>query len=268
MSNIDKIFAGSLIYNIIKSDKNEKKANEKNLKSLHSLGEAKLKNERQEKETRDALTKLARRKRALMITSVKDFVELYSKIGKIKYMDTNVEKDMQIIEQNEISTISQNISIAATVDILSPKQEAFYVLGGIVGVSRLMVKETEQALASAKIIQKESSVLSSQYESIALSNKVIYERVIRITDILTRINILLIKSNKICNEIIENNGYDFRAYSKYEKDCITTYVMTAKTLKQIIDAPVFNNGELTKESEELLQLGEDYIRQIQAISSN
>lgn len=272
-----------IIYNIIKSDQNQKKAYEKNLKSFHALGEAQLKQNEQEKKTRAAIEKCAKRKKALLATSVQDFVKLYQKIGKLKYVETDGMRELELIGKNEIASIKENLQIMSSAQILTDRQEKWILLsgwlvgglsGGLVGglggatasLAYIIRKESEQEMASARMIQKEAAVLEAQYNSIALADEIIYERVTRITDILTNVNLLLMKSNKICSQIIETRGNDFRTYTSFEKDCITSYVISAKTLKEIIDIPIFEkDGKLSEKSNDLIALGSNYIKKLQEI---
>lgn len=259
----------SIIYDVIMYDKNQTKAHEKNLKSLHKVGEAEYKREEERKKMQAAVEKCAKRKRALITTSIKDFVELYSKIGRIKFQESEGINELEIIESKlpDIQVLTSATEVR--IDVLDSKQETmlFLTRGFLGGAARSIRKESEQQLASANIIRRQADVIAAQYESIRIADELIYERVERITASLTEINRLLRKSNTVCNEIINKNGDDVKNYSQYEKDCLMTCVNTAKMLKDIIDVPIFEeNGKISEDAEMLIDLGNNYMQEIKKIA--
>lgn len=261
----------SIIYDAIMYDKNRAKAQQKSLQALQKVGVAEYKRDEQRRKTEAVINKCVKRKKALISTSIKDFVELYSKIGKIHFQESEGIKELSTINDKLPDIEVLSVVVNAKVDMLSDKQEAilFLTRGLIGGAANSLRKEAEEDLAYAKLLSKQADVIEAQYKSIMIADEIVYQKVERITDTLTQINRLLRRSNTVCNNIIEKNGYDARTYSSFEKDCLMTCVNTAKVLKDIIDIPIFEvDGSLSSETEKLIELGNGYIQAINKVANN
>lgn len=83
------------------------------------------------------------------------------------------------------------------------------------------------------------------------------------TDVLTKLNVMFVKSIHNTEKIIDKNGVDKRNYSKADREQLATCIDLAVTIKKFIDAPIVDEeGKVTKKSEEVLMLGNTCINQV------
>ena len=78
-----------LINNMIKADRNNERADLINIKSFNKEEESNQLIRELEEKMSLSLDKLANRKRGILITSMKDFIEIYEKIKKIEFQESD-----------------------------------------------------------------------------------------------------------------------------------------------------------------------------------
>ena len=77
-------------------------------------------------------------------------------------------------------------------------------------------------------------------------------------------NALFLKSMQYTEEIINRNGVEVENYSDDEIDAIMNCINFAKALSDILKAPLFDsNGKLSKQIDDTLRTGNEYVRKIQ-----
>lgn len=253
---------GSFVENMITYDKNNAKAEEINVKALNRMGNAQREQLKQEEKTKTSLSKLANRKKGILMTSMKQFLELYEKIMIINFVEGDGIKELcfsnftpAIIE--EIKTMT---SVAGNTLNTGQTIATMLVRGGISGV---IAKESEMNVNTAQMRNKQARVIESQAETMCVSLDAIYQRSERFTEILTKLNMLLLKSISNTSIIIEKNDRDRKKYSQYERDCLQACINVASAVKKILDTPLLDtDGEVTVQSLEAIQIGEEYLNRI------
>jgi hypothetical protein len=123
--------------------------------------------------------------------------------------------------------------------------------------------DAQRNLDAARIHSKQADAAVMVEKTVSLSYQAITERANRMTDVLTRLNILFTKSIKYTNEIIDRNGLDKNNYSSEERKSLGTCINLAGTVKTILDVPIIDeNNELTEKSMIAVLMGEQSLLEI------
>ena len=137
---------------------------------------------------------------------------------------------------------------------------AFIVKGGFSGIIR---QESEINLSSARMRMSQAKVIAAQAETNIVALDGIMQRADKFSDLLSKLNVLFIKSLSTTTKLIDEKGFDRRNYNQDDRDKIATCINIASTLKKIIDSPLLNeNGELESKSKEAIEIGNEYINKI------
>ncbi|MFC3906846.1 hypothetical protein [Clostridium disporicum] len=264
------------ILDMIKADKYNSRADSINIKSFNKLAKTQELQREQQIKTSQSIIKLANRKKGIISTSINDFINLYERIMKINFIETDgirevykLNNSVGVIDEMKImiSTVSQVLTEKDTVNTFLV---GFLKFGGLTGgVSNVIEKEAELNENAARMRKKQINVIESQIKTINTSLEAIYERAERISIILAKINILFRKSIEVTSKIIDKNGADRFKYSKEEKEYIRNCMNFADAVKKILDTPLFDaNGELTIQSKEAIIAGEEFLNRINSIIDN
>ena len=264
------------ILDMIRADKYNSRADSINIKAFNKLAKTQeLQREKQIK-TSQSIIKLANRKKGIISTSINDFINLYERIMKVNFTETDGIREVYKLN-NSVEVIDEmKLMISTAAQVLTEKDAVntflvgFFKFGGLVGgVSNIISKEAELNECAARMRKKQISVIESQIETINTSLEAIYERAERISVILAKINILFRKSIEVTSKIIDKNGDDRLKYSKEEKEYIRNCMNFADAVKKILDTPLFDeNGELTIQSKEAIDSGEEFLNRINSIINN
>lgn len=251
-----------LINNMIKADRNNERADLINIKSFNKEEESNQLIRELEEKMSLSLDKLANRKRGILITSMKDFIEIYEKIKKIEFQESDGIRELY--SSNEIESKFKELESMIYVkgETLNTKQmiSTMIIKGGISG---LILKESEINMEIARTRKKIADVLVAHNENISITYDSIHKQSERIARLLAELNVLFTKSLKESKIIIDKNGNDRKKYSKYEKICIMNCINFAYTLKKIIDSKLIDsNGKLASSAIEAIKIGESYINEV------
>lgn len=257
---------GSFIENMMTADKNDAKADEINIRALNRMGDAQREQMKQEEKTQASLVKLANRKKAILISSIEQFLTLYERIIKIDFQTSDGIKEL--FNSKFTPTIIQDMKAVTSVaaNTLNTNQivATMIIKGGLSGV---IAKESELNLNVARMRNKQAKVIESQTETICVVLDAIYQRAEKLCKVLTTLNVLFIDSLRHTAEIIDQNGFNRNNYNQYDRDSIMTCINIASTVKKIIDAPLIDQeGEITLQSLEAIEIGETYLKEINYLS--
>lgn len=249
------------IANMIKADKMDAEAERRVVKALNRQNDAENDLYYHKRLTEQSLEKLVNRKKGIISTSITDFISLYEKIGKINFNQSDGMSEL--LGGSQLPVIVNEMRSMATVSnkTLTPQQTYIaFLVGGIPG---LIKKEAELNLANAKILDSSLRVAASHAESAIVVLDAIYQVFERISKLLAQLNLLLRKSIETTSLIIEKNGNSRLNYSQQDKDYIRTLINTADAVKKVIDAPLFEkDGEISQKAREVIEVGENYLEQI------
>lgn len=286
------IIGGKYIHDMMKSDKLEQQAVDKTIRSLDKLSKAQAERNAAKERMNQEVIRFGNRKRGILFSSMQQFVDLYKRIIKINFSkkeEAAIFKNFSVIEQ---SVMELNVKMVQK-DIKTPGPTKNVVAGCLVGgvgglsggilnlslgasniaamgagafvgaVSSSIVDDSKRKLEMANIEAKRARMLAIQNNSIELAYDAITQRVTRMTDVLTKLNVMFVKSIHNTEKIIDKNGVDKRNYSKADREQLATCIDLVVTIKKFIDAPIVDEeGKVTKKSEEVLMLGNTCINQV------
>ena len=250
------------IKNMVDYDRNTSKAERINIKTFNKLGEAENELNKQKEKTEKSLIRLANRKKGILSTSIKNFIDLYSQIIKVNFKEGEGIKELSKSQfsLSVVQDIKRMINVAS--ENLDTKQTVMTMVTkwGITGV---ISKEAEIDVATAQMRKKQANVIKSQLKIEYTALDAIYQRADRITNVLTKLNILFLKSIVNTKNIIEKNGMDRRNYSKHERESIQLCMNLASTIKIILDTPLLDDdGKIMEQTLNAIEIGESYLEKI------
>ena len=256
---------GGLIYTVSKTNasmKIDEKAQKKYAQAFEKLAAAEQLVNEQKNKVDNCLKKVANRKRAILSTSMVDFLDVYEKIIKINFTpgDGILELSKNIISPVKIAQI-QNMTTTALSPMTDKEILVTYLLKGIGGV---MVDDSKRTLAMASSQMKISSVVYSQAETVAVVLDAIIERSNRIAILLAKMDLLFFKSIKASIVIIEKKGAYRKNYHTGDRKTLMTCINLADAIKKVLDVPLMDgNGEITQESLSVLLNGSEYLQKLE-----
>lgn len=203
---------------------------------------------------------VAKRKRAVIESTLPRFVEVYQQIQKIAI--TISDKNDLVVYKN-FQSCGTTLQAMETVikQPLTDKQliteVIFKTLGGA------MVADSKRNLSAASSQLSAANVVYSQAQSVAELYDAIIGRAERISSLIMRMNALFLGSISETERIIAQNGTNVRAYTEQDKGVLMTCVNIAGAMSDIINIPVLDeNGELCRSAVEMIQTGEAYLEQM------
>ncbi|QOR66306.1 hypothetical protein IM538_21490 [Cytobacillus suaedae] len=253
------------IKNMVEADKSNALAEKRNLQAFEKLSLADMQVNEQLQKTENALEKLTNRKKGILCTSFKNFLDLYQKIMQINFVESDGIKELSrsILALKTISSLKPELKITVKDLTTSQSMSAFFIKGGFSGV---IAKEAEMNANYASIRNRSADVVLSQANTICVALEGIETRANKISELLARLNVPFRKSIETTSVILIENGSDRTNYSKSDKEKIMTCINLASTIKKIIDTTLIDqNGEITKESINAIQVGDDYLAKLNSL---
>lgn len=244
-------------------DTNKKEAKRMSVRAAEiyykSLAEEKKSNEKMQ----NTIARLANRKRAIISVSLPKFVEVYSKIARIE-----INKDSEGIKELSspmlLEDFSKDIDAFLSVDISKLSDQELvstYIFRGVTGI---MVKESELEVHSARAQLKQARFVETMVDSKMDAVDMLCTHLNNITDVISKLNVLFLKSMKTANAIIDKNGYDGNNYSDKELVCIGTCKELAAALKGFLDTKILDyQSGLTDAAMNIISTGNIYLEAFQ-----
>ncbi|MBB5182676.1 hypothetical protein [Catenisphaera adipataccumulans] len=131
-----------------------------------------------------------------------------------------------------------------------------YVLGGLVAGPALMVMgfvtstAAKKNLENAYINQEEANQINEQLSAASLQCESIRRRSYMYYNLLARLDAYFLPLIYRMEDILKNEGNDYRNYSSESKKIIASCASFAVTIKSLLDTPILTEaGSLTEESE-------------------
>lgn len=257
---IEALAVGALaktFYSADKSLKMDEKALKKYAKAFEKNEEAELLVRRKADFADKRLMNVAKKKRAIVQSTLPKFVDVYSQIQKIELENKT--------EVNEI-VIRDNVRKLAVLDALSVSMKKDFtdkelVCGMITkGFAKMMEMDSERYLSAANSQLRAANVVYSQSESIGAVYDAIVARADRISNLLMAMNALFVRSINETALTIQKYGLEVRNYSDYHKGVLMTCVNIAAAMSDIIDVPVVDEkGQICESAMEIIMTGEKYL---------
>lgn len=231
---------------------------------------------KKKEEAENSILKFANRKRAILMTSIPDFLELYSVIKKINFVESDGIRELEkkLLLPENVESLKLVVSkcgrmVRMTDEELVKSLVISRLLLGSTGYSAgilmtdIFVKESAQRLKNAQAQNKASRVTESQAKTVEVALQGIIDRSERLSDLLSNMNLLFVKSIKICKVIVDRNGIDKEMYTVQDRKYLMNCLNFAVAVKNIIDVPLLDaEGHITEQSLKALEVGEVYLREI------
>ncbi|MBQ8195486.1 MAG: hypothetical protein IJZ47_08970 [Oscillospiraceae bacterium] len=253
-----------------KSSNIDAQAMRKYAKAFSREQEAKRLIEQKEKEADDSILKLARRKKAIIDTTIKDFLEIYESVQKINFENGEGIKELTALTISNADIAELNGMSVSCSKMLTEKELVVgllfkgIALGG--GIGGMMIKDSERTLSAANSQMRAANVSYSQAETIATMYDAVKDRAERMATLLKKMNVLTVKSIIETKRLLSVNGTNVKSYQPSDKVVVMNCVNFVVAMKKILDAPLFNQtGELEQQSIKAISDGEAYINQINQI---
>lgn len=203
------------------------------------------------------LENVAKKKRAIINSSLPMFVTVYEHIQKI-----NIQSKDRQFEMIKFSDIERK-SILGSIDIVTKKEFSSQelILGSLLkGIDGMVVEDSKRNLSAARSQVRAANVAYSQAQSIAEVYDAIIGRSDRIAKLLMNMNALFVGIISETERIISRNGDDIKKYSEKEKSVLTMCVNFAVAMTKLIDIPILDeNGGMSESAAEMIQTGEEYL---------
>lgn len=260
-------------YDMHKSDKINEQASKKMVRSYSKIAEAQGDQKEAEERMNKAVLRLVNRKKAILSTSMQDFLNLYEKVIKINFTESDGIRELEYFSLTEVEELHTQISVARnmpSMPSITKNMIVGYLLGGVMGaITSSIVDDSQKALDLAKIQSKQADMLAQQAQIVSLSCYAVQERANYMTDVLTKLNILFVRGIQYTEGLIEKLGLDKRSYSQEDRKSLAACINIAGAIKSILDVPIIDQeGELTKKSMQAIQLGEQCLQAIDFAMSN
>lgn len=265
------IIGGAIGYTFYKTEKASQmdaKARKKYAKAMTVQIEAETMLKEKKGECDNALRKVANRKRGIIATSMMKFLQVYERIIKIDFHESDEIKKLNDISllPNEILQIKA-VAQSAVKPMSDGETLAILAKGLIIfGIGNSIEADAKRNLAAANAQLKISNVKKQEAETLCASLDTVIDRCEKIAEILSKINVLFMRSINHTLDIIEKNGYSCNNYSLDDRKALMTCINIASTLKKIIDEPVIDNkGQLAVETVKVIEIGNKFIKDIESI---
>ena len=239
------------IYNIEKSNRNNKKAEQISIKAMNRLAEVEKRFEDSQLAALNATEKIVNVKKGAL-SVVNKFVAVYSKISKIEFKD-DIEKRIAEIKINQ-SVEQIKLQFPQTKE-LTTKQTFFACLMGN-SFFASDAKESEVNIKIAEASRKVVRAKESQLDVLITAYHGIKNKCDAFSELLQKMNVVFMKSIVNTENIINKNGYDGKNYSKDDTELIFVCVNIAGVITDLIRTSIFDeNGELLSSLDQVLEVG-------------
>lgn len=246
------------------ADNYNREARHVNYEAFTMVEAASRKFQSQREKLDETLTKLANRKRAVMSSSLPKFVAVHERIVQINFsrrLSDNVIRSLTLRPEN-LSAINQMISVSG-VQMSTEQTLGTFIFGGLIGGA--IKKEARINLDVAQTRSDEAEVIAHNIDTARLAVEGINDKADSVLKLLTQMNALLLKSIQHTSTLVERNGFDVERYSDADIDDIMNCCNFAVAVSDVLKAPLFDaNGKLSRQVDETLSTGNEYVKKIQA----
>ena len=228
---IAALIVGKFIYDLNKACNMDEDSRRRMMKAFQRETEARLLVRQKSQELEAALERIVQRKWGTL-SNFRRFVDLYQQIIEI---DFQAEK-----RKGELALI--------------PLKKDY-----VDGLGRSLLDDAEQFRAESVKQLRAAGVVYGQAENIAKAIDIMIGQCETISSVIAGLNLLLAKTIRTSEALIEERGSDPDRYTREDRDVLMTCMNVVDALKKIIDAPVVTrDGQLAQEIMTTIRLGKAY----------
>ena len=247
---IELVAISAAIYKGNKSLEMDEQASKKYSKAFTRESEARQLISKKRNLADKRLENVAKKKRAIISSSLPLFVEIYSQIQNETY-------DMIKYNDAEWSHTLQSVSLVTKKEFINQE-----LIVGILfkSFSGMMVEDSKRNLSAANSQVRAANVLYAQAQSISDIYDAIIERADRISALLMSMNAMFAGVLSETQKIIMQNGTNVEKYTEKEKSTLVLCVNFAVAITNLLNIPILdNNGEIAESAIQMIQTGEEYL---------
>lgn len=258
---------GKVVHDMRESDRLNEQAERKSVKSFSRVAEAQIAQREAEEIMNQEVLRLTNRKRAILSTSMKDFLTVYEKLIKINFLESDGIQELGEFTPAVVENLHVQILAVQSMPQMTAitKNVVFgFLLGGALGaVSSSIVDDSKRNLDLARMQSRQADVIAQQSKGVSLAYQAVTERASSMTDVMTKLNMLFIRGIRYTNALIEAKGSDKKNYTLEDRKSLVVCVNLAGAVKSVLDTPIIDReGKITQKSLETIQLGERCLQEI------
>ena len=260
---IELVAISAAIYKGNKSLEMDEQASKKYRKAFTRESEARQLISKKRNLADKRLENVAKKKRAIINSSLPLFVEIYSQIQKVNIHIRNETYDMIKYNDAEWSHTLQSVSLVTKKEFTNQE-----LIVGILfkSFSGMMVEDSKRNLSAANSQVRAANVLYAQAQSISDIYDAIIERADRISALLMSMNAMFVGVLSETQKIIMQNGTNVEKYTEKEKSTLVLCVNFAVAITNLLNIPILdNNGEIAESAIQMIQTGEEYLARMNKI---
>ena len=134
------------------------------------------------------------------------------------------------------------------------------------GISGAIKKDAKINLDVAYTRSDEAEVIAHNIDTERIAVEGINDKAESVLKLLAQMNALLLKSIQHTSGIIDRNGLEVERYGDADIDDIMNCCNFAVAVSDVLKAPLFDaNGKLSRQIDQTLSTGNNYIKKIQAV---
>lgn len=261
------VTVGKVVHDMRESDRLNEQAERKSVKSFSRIAEAQIAQKEAEETMNNAVLRLVNRKKAILSTSMRNFLEVYEKLIKINFLESDGIRELGEFTPAIVEDLHTQISAVQNMPqmpVITKNVVVGWLIGGLFGaVSSSIVDDSKRKLDLARMQSRQADVIAQQSKGVSLAYQAVTERAASMTDVLTKLNMLFIRGIRYTNALIEEKGGDRRNYTLEDRKSLAVCVNLAGAVKSVLDAPIIDReGKITQKSLETIQLGERCLQEI------
>ena len=209
------------------------------------------------------LENVAKKKKAIIESSLPLFIEIYGQIQKINIQTKDKKYEMLEYTDFEKSSMLNSLDIVSKKEFTSKELIVGTMFKGITG---MIVEDSKRNLSAARSQLNAANVVYSQAKSIAEVYDAIIGRSDRISKLLMNMNALFLGVIQESKKLIDSKGIDIKQYNEKEKSTLVLCVNFAVAMTNLLDIPVVDTGgEISQAAVEMIETGENYLAQMNTL---
>ena len=218
--------------------------------------------ERRKEAADTSLKKLVNRKKAIYITRMQEFLDLYNQIRTIQFLPGQGIRELFTcsISAEDVGELRQ-MSITSKQPLSEKELAIHFIFHGLGGS---MLADSKRNLEIANTQLSIAKTMYTSAENMSMVMDAIGQRAEQFSTLLSTLSQrfgVLLQNTK---SIIERNGADGSKYSEREIAMLSDCVNFADAIKKFLDVPILNrDGSVTEESLKALEEGKSFLCRFQ-----
>ena len=253
---IAALIVGKFIYDLNKACNMDEDSRRRMMMAFQRETEARLLVRQKSQELEAALERIVQRKWGTL-SNFRRFVDLYQQIIEIDFQAEKRKGELALIPlKKDYVDGLQRMAIIPKGQCTDSEVMMSLLKGGL---GRSLLDDAEQFRAESVKQLRAAGVVYGQAEIISIAIDIKIGQCETISSVIAGLNLLLAKTIRTSEALIEERGSDPDRYTREDRDVLMTCMNVVDALKKIIDAPVVTrDGQLAQEIMTTIRLGKAY----------